>query len=184
MIKTLKYVVLIVLVLFTAAFILLEYKTILQECRKAFTAFYLVVLIGVFTYLVILSKRLVFFENLVHEGTHLIFALLTFQKVSNLYVSSTNGVVFTEGTEKGILVTISPYFFPLVTVMLICLFNFYDFRYSKHIIMVSYCLYLAVTIRNLFKEPSEIISAGITGWILLLVLNFWVGYFIMLWCIP
>ena len=111
----------------------------------------------------------------------MLFSLLTFKKVSGFYVSATSGAVYTEGSQKSILVTLSPYFFPLLTASLIVLFSFIRFEYSDQIIIASYVLSLMIAIKHLIKDPSEIISTGPAGCLLLLMLNFWISYLLLLW---
>ena len=123
-----------------------------------------------------------FFENLLHELTHMLFSLLTFKKVSGLYVSATNGVVYTEGSQKNILVTLSPYFFPLLTILFLGLSTAIKIEYSKQVIIVSYVLFQIIALKHLIKAPYEISSTGVTGWLLLLILNFWMSYFILSRC--
>ena len=183
MVKTIKYSFLIVLIVCTAAFIYVQYKTIWYDGCIATRIYYPVVLPALVIYLFFLSKRMLFVENFLHEITHILFAVLTFQKVNSLYVTSTSGAVYTESARKSTLVSLSPYFFPLITMMFICLFTLVDFQYSRHIVMVSYVLFLVVLLKNLIKASDEITSSGIKGWLLLTVLNFWMDYFILSWCL-
>ena len=111
----------------------------------------------------------------------MLFSLLTFKKVSGLYVSATSGAVYTEGSQKSMLVTLSPYFFPLLTTTLLVLFRLIRFEYSSHLIIASYALSLIISVKHLIKDPYEILSTGPAGCLLLLMLNFWISYLLLLW---
>lgn len=182
MIRTIKYLFLILLTLCTTLFFIYDRQNLWQTLCSVTKESYWIVISAVVIYLIFLRKRLDFFENLLHELTHMLFSLLTFKKVSGLYVSATNGVVYTEGSQKNILVTLSPYFFPLLTVLFLGLSTAIKIEYSKQIIIVSYVLFQIIALKHLIKAPYEISSTGVTGWLLLLILNFWMSYFILSWC--
>ena len=171
------------LVIPTALFCIKSHQTIANTYVMAAKEYYLVVLPSISIYLVFLSKRLDFFENLIHELTHMLFSVLTFKRISGLYVSETSGVVYTEGSQKSILIALSPYFFPLFTSLLLALFKIVRVEYSNQIIIVSYTLFMIITLKHLIKDPDEVSSTGVTGWLFLLMVNFWISYFFLSWCI-
>ena len=60
-----------------------------------------------------------FFSTLEHEITHCIFAVITFNRVTGLRATLREGGRMTYEGSGNWLVTISPYFFPTVTVTLL-----------------------------------------------------------------
>lgn len=179
--QIIRYTLIAAFTIFSISYIIYGYKVIGHAYLASARDFYPIALFITILYLIILRKRISFFENLLHELTHMLFSLLTFRKVSGLYVSATNGAVFTEGSEKSMLVTLSPYFFPLLTTTLLVLFRLIRFEYSSHLIIASYALYLIISVKHLIKDPYEILSTGPAGCILLLMLNFWISYLLLLW---
>jgi hypothetical protein len=179
--KIIKYILLTGFTFFTVLFIIYGRKIIGNTYSIAAKEYYLVVLFITILYQILLRRRLDFFENLLHELTHMLFSILTFRKVSGLYVSATNGAVYTEGSQKSTLITLSPYFFPLLTTLLMVLFRLIRIEYSDQIIVGSYALFLMISVKHLFKDPYEITSTGPTGCLLLLILNFWISYLLVLW---
>jgi hypothetical protein len=179
--QIMKYTLIAAFTIFTGSYIIYGYMAIGHAYLASDRAYYLIALLITILYLIILRKRISFFENLLHELTHMLFSMLTFRKVSGLYVSATNGAVYTEGSEKSMLVTLSPYFFPLLTAGLLVLFRLIRFEYSSHLIIASYALYLNISVKHLIKDPYEILSTGPAGCILLLMLNFWISYLLLQW---
>ena len=172
----------IILLSVTSLFIAFHYKMIWETWHRIISLYYLLILLSLGIYLLFLSRRLSFIENFIHELTHMLFAALTFQKISGLYVTASCGVVDTTSQRNSTLVTLSPYFFPLPTVALICLFSLIDFQYGKHFVIISYVLYLAITIKYSVRGKDELLSEGVTGILIVLILNFWISYFIWSWC--
>ncbi len=166
---------------FTSVYIFYQHEAIGYTYSIAARDYYLIFLFILAFYLIVLRKRIVFFENLLHELTHMLFSMLTFKKVSGFYVSATNGAVYTEGSQKSMLVTLSPYFFPLLTASLLAFFCLIRFEYSDQIIIASYALSLMISFKHLIKDPHEILSTGPAGCLFLLMLNFWISYLLLLW---
>lgn len=181
--KTIAYLCFVVAIISTCLFIAGHYKMIWHSWFIATKEYYLVILPAITIYAFFLSNRLNFIENLIHELTHMLFAIVSLQKVSGLYVSAASGVVCTENSRKNALVTLSPYFFPLVTILFICFFTFVEFQYSKHIVIVSYIWFLAVLLKQLVKVPNEVLSTGFKGFFSLAILNFWISFLILSWCL-
>lgn len=181
--QIIKYTLLVVFTFFTAFYVFYQREAIGNTYSIAARDYYLIILITIILYLIILRKRLVFFENLLHELTHMLFSMLTFKKVSGFYVSATSGIVYTEGSQKSMLVTLSPYFFPLLTASLVVLLRLFRFEYRDHIIIASYVLSLMIAAKHLIKDPSEIISTGPAGCLMLLMLIFWISYLLFQWLI-
>jgi len=134
-------------------------------------------------YLAFLARRISFIKNLVHEFTHLVFALACFRRVKGFYVTSSNGMVYTEYTHYNMVITLSPYFFPLITSLMILLFTFISFRYAQPVVLISYGLFVAATIRSLFRSPDEVRSTGFKGYTFLLVMTFWVSFLVVAWSV-
>lgn len=184
MIRIVKYVFLVVLLVFTGIYLAVDYRTVGYLWYSTGSTYFPLILTFFFLYVVFLRKRLSFVENLQHEGTHLLFAVLTFRKVSGFYVSTANGSVDTKGNQKSGLISLSPYFFPLLPMMLIVLFSFVDFKYCRHLVIVSFFWYLAVLFKNFSKGRKEFFSFGFIGVISIIVMNFWISQFILSWCMP
>lgn len=182
MARIIKYTVLIISIIGTSLFIAVHYRTIWYSWYSTGSAYYVLILPCLIIYVFLLSRRLTFIENLMHELTHLLFAAISFQKINGLYVTSTSGVVDTISYRKSTMVTLSPYFFPLTTILLICLFTIVDYQYSRHIVIISYSWYLAVTLKHLVRRTGELSSTGTSGFLAVLILNFWMSYFILSRC--
>jgi len=182
MIRIIKYALLITLLVATSIFLIEEYPLVGILWQATGSAYYILILGFIAMYILFLRKRLAFLENLQHEVTHLLFAVLTFRRITGLYVSATCGSVDTGGTRKSSLITLSPYFFPLLSVLFICVFSYIDFQYSRQLVIVSYTWYLVVLVGNFFRKGGEIYSSGILGILPIIILNFWVGHFILSWC--
>jgi hypothetical protein len=180
--QIIKYCTIIGLTIFTGLFFIGGYHKVKNTYMIATREYCLIILPVLLVYLLFLRKRLDFFENLLHELTHMLFSVLKFKKVSGIYVSSTSGVIYTEGSQNSILIAISPYFFPILTLILISLFTIIQVEYSSQIIIISYALFALVTLKHLIKDPHEMTDTGFAGWISLLLLNFWMSYFILSWC--
>lgn len=179
--QIIKYILLTVFTFFTSFYIFYQHEAIGNTYSIAARDYYLIFLFITVFYLIVLRKRIVFFENLLHELTHMLFSMLTFKKVSGFYVSATSGAVYTEGSQKSMLVTLSPYFFPLLTASLLVFFSLIRFEYSGQIIIASYALSHMISFKHLIKDPHEILSTGPAGCLLLLMLNFWISYLLLLW---
>jgi len=179
--QIIKYILLTVLTFFTSFYIFYQHEAIGNTYSIAARDYYLIFLFIIVFYLIVLRKRIVFFENLLHEFTHMLFSMLPFKKVSGFYVSATSGSVYTEGSQKSMLVTLSPYFFPLITASMLVVFSLIRFEYCDLIIIASYTLSLMISFKHLVKDPYEILSTGPAGCLLLLMLNFWISYLLLLW---
>jgi len=180
--RILKYCALACIIICTVIFIIFEYRTYCQVIWEVFKASFWVTIPVSGLYLFIFGLRPRFLENLIHELTHMLFSLLTLSKVNGLYVSETNGAIYTVGSERSILVSLSPYFFPILTVFLIWLFTVVDFQYDRYAVIASYTLFIVIAAKHLINEPGEITSTGIEGWLLLLILNFWSSWIVLSWC--
>ena len=183
MVRIVKYVLLALSLIATGVYLAEEYHTVGNLWYSTGSTYFVLVLMSLILYLLFLRRRLSFFENLQHEGTHLIFAILSFRRVSGFYVSATTGAVDTSGNHRSGLITLSPYFFPLLPILLIVIFSMVDFHYSRHLVITSYGWYLAVIIKNFSKGREEIYSYGIIGVLTIIVLNFWVSQFVLSWCL-
>ena len=64
-------------------------------------------------------SRFSFFMTLEHELTHILFAILTFHRVTNLRVTMTRGGVMGFRGRGNWLITVAPYFVPLTSLALI-----------------------------------------------------------------
>lgn len=79
-----------------------------------------------FWYLWIRQSSISFLSTLEHEITHCIFAVLTFNRVTGLWSTLREGGRMTYIGSGNWLLTISPYFFPTVSVMLLISMHFME----------------------------------------------------------
>lgn len=94
----------------------------------------------------LLRRRAVFWETLVHELTHMLFALLTLNRVKGLAAddSGSGKLVYQGGTNW--LISLSPYFFPLPVFLL---------------------LLIGLLTADTLQWGLELVTAGFYGWQLL-----------------
>jgi hypothetical protein len=109
-----------------------------------------------------LAKHLQFWETLIHEATHMLFAALMFKPVIELVASEQTGhVVYREQTNW--LISLSPYFFPLPTMALLALsFIAKDgFQDALNVgIVLTYILFLSSLQAQLRPDQDDIEKTG------------------------
>lgn len=133
-------------------------------------------------YLILLRNRLRFWENFIHEFTHLIFAILLMDKVRQFYVSEASGELILNSSNKNILISLSPYFFPTVTLVSVILFN-NGSAFSPVVVTCIYGFYYGQTINQIFRYRREILEFPFIGIPLIILMNFWFGLVILSSCI-
>jgi hypothetical protein len=114
---------------------------------------------GVFRY-----SRFTFFMTLEHELTHSLFAALTFHRVKGLRVSLTRGGQMTYVGEGNWLITVAPYFFPTLSLILILAFAVIPVSmagFVDAIVGASFAYHLTSTWRETRSGQSDIKKAGI-----------------------
>ncbi len=93
----------------------------------------LIGLVGYFFLWLLIFKRPElgsYLTTLEHECTHALFAILTGHSIKGMRVTSHNGgTVLYEGAGGNWLITIAPYFFPTITVMLLSVRLFIEQNY-------------------------------------------------------
>jgi len=135
---------------------------------------------AILTYLILFRNRFGLIKNLFHELTHIVFAFLLFEQVEQLYVSRTSGEVVINSEKKNILISLSPYFFPLGTLILLVFIPNVPWRAS--ILSISYGLYIAHNVSHLVKNKSEILEFSWYGILFILILNFWISLIVFSSC--
>lgn len=182
MIRILKYALLAVLLAGTVLYLATHYIYVWQVWESAGSA-YLILIVGFLAaYLLFLSRKLSFLENLMHECTHLLFAALLLKRINSFYVSPTGGIVNASGYGRKNVISLAPYFFPLLTLLLVVLFTLVSFRYSQHLVLLSYVWYLVTVVKGILRIRGEFYSSGITGILMVVILNFWISLYILSWC--
>jgi len=73
------------------------------------------------------SRWMMWFYVAGHEITHAIFALICLGKISQLHISSAGGHILTN--RNNFLISLSPYFFPFYTVMVIGIWALLDWAF-------------------------------------------------------
>jgi hypothetical protein len=118
----LKWPTALIFILFTPAATLLFILELQQGATS--NGYFWALLLGYFSYqaawyLFIRKTSVSFFSTLEHEITHCIFAVITFNRVTGLRATLRDGGRMTYEGSGNWLLTISPYFFPTVTVALL-----------------------------------------------------------------
>ncbi len=159
--RYLKYAFLIVLyyVLFSFA---IQYKLIASKINISDLFLFIMtfILLSIFYYFY-LNKKIRFWQVFAHEISHMLFALLFFRKITSFVVAENSGTVAYQGKGNWII-TLAPYTFPLVTLVLLAfsiIGNFYTIPH-KIIITISYSLYFFRLIQDFSWSQSDVERAG------------------------
>lgn len=159
--KYLKYIVLLILyfVLFSYA---KQYKVIISktEFSDLFLFMLIFILLSSFNYFY-LNKKMQFWQVFAHEISHLIFALLFFRKITSFVVAENSGSVSYQGKGNWII-TLAPYTFPLITIVLLSfatIGNYYTFPH-KIIVTASYSLYFSRMLQDFSWNQADVEKAG------------------------
>ena len=107
-----------------------------------------------------------FLYAFVHEFTHMAFALLTGKKVSSFEVNRGSGKVGLSGTNP--VITLAPYFFPLLTIVVLLLgatldwiFGYPQIRWATAFLAgLTLCLHVLMTFRALGASQPDIARGG------------------------
>ena len=134
-------------------------------------------------YLLVVRQRLAFFENFFHEMTHVLFSLLFLEKVNHFFASSTHGEIQTSGSFPNVISILSPYFFPVVTFLLIAIWSIFDIHQLRVIVIISYGIFIAIMIKQIKQAKQEILSFSWYGVLFIIIMNFWVSLFIFSWAL-
>ncbi len=107
-----------------------------------------------------------FLYAFVHEFTHMAFALLTGEKVRSFEVNRGSGKVGLSGTNP--IITLAPYFFPLLTIAVLILgalldwtFGYEEIRWAVAFLSgLTLCLHVLMTLRALGASQPDIARGG------------------------
>ncbi len=159
--KYLKYIVLLILyfVLFSYA---KQYKAIVSKIEFSSLLLFIALFIicSFFSYFY-LNKKIQFWQVFAHEISHLIFALLFFRKITSFVVAENSGSVSYQGRGNWII-TLAPYTFPLITLVLLSfatIGNYYTIPH-KIIITASYSLYFSRMLADFSWKEPDLLKAG------------------------
>ncbi len=111
----------------------------------------IVFFVSFFIYRTLLQKRMKFWETLFHELAHLIFGVLTFNRITNINASDGEGGVVRYQGYPNWLLTIAPYVFPVLTFLLLILYIFSKSIYHStlhYLIICSFAMYVAQVIKE------------------------------------
>ncbi len=158
-----------------------NFRELMIVYAQVFVANVVLIILPASIYYIFLKNHISFFEHFFHELTHMLFSVLFFEKILHFFASQTNGELATVSSFRNIITTTSPYFFPIITLLLmaICIAGGLDF--FKPTIPASYGVFLAMATRQLFANQNEVRLFKIRGWIFLFVMNFWISLFIFSW---
>lgn len=182
--KALTYGIIVILLALTIAFIVAENEMILELYGLILLNNWLLMVSIALLYVLLIRNRLVFFENFFHELTHFLFSILLLKPVQRLYVTSSSGTlgVGTHSRHRNIIIALAPYFMPLLSILLIGLFQLVEVNYHIQIVLASYVVYIIVSIKQLIRSRNELLSCGLKGLLLLFVINFWISLFLISYC--
>jgi len=151
-----KYLVLIFIVLLT---IIMSFNiSIIFPKHYIDTLIYIILFLSYsILYIFFFRKKLSFVEVFIHEFTHLIFAIFTFKHIKGFFVERESGYLSYKGSND-FLISLSPYFFPIVLVFVLILsfsFDKENLIIIKYIVVVLYASFLLKTIMNWsFNDPD------------------------------
>ena len=103
------------------------------------------------------------FPVLEHELTHALFALLTFRRIKNISVSWNSGGQVRFSGSGNWLITLSPYFFPLLSIIVILtgsLFSTHTSFVFKFILGITSMYNLISTYREIHPAQTDIQKEG------------------------
>jgi hypothetical protein len=132
-------------------------------------------------YLVLLRNRFRFWENFLHEFTHLVFAILLMDKIRQFYVSETSGELVLNSGHKNLLISLSPYFFPLIPLVAILVLN-NSYQFNTVFVACTFGFYLGRNVWQIISYKKEITEFPFVGIPLIILMNFWMGLLILSWC--
>lgn len=159
-----------------------SWRTILVLYGESLSQYGILLTASTAFYLILLRNRLRFWENFIHEFTHLIFAILLMDRVRQFYVSETSGELILNSSNKNILVSLSPYFFPTVTLVSVMFFN-NDAAFSSIVVTCIYGFYYGQIINQIFRYKREVLEFPFIGIPFIILMNFWFGLVILSSCI-
>ena len=158
-----KYVFLVLFLLFLLS-VFENYQAIANDIDfHSLIRFGMASLIVALVYWLFLRRRLSFFENFVHETTHLVFALLCLRWPEGLTATRAGGGVFTYRGKKNFLISLAPYFFPVFTAFLIAISFVIKGQFlaiAKYLVVISYAWHLISFARQFKLSQNDISETG------------------------
>ena len=163
----LKWPVAVVAVLLVPGSLLAAFEVVSRSFENPWPVIYLMA--GSAMYLLawkVIFKRAIWgtwFSTLEHEITHAIFALLTFHWVTGLRTTYNQGGSMSYTGKGNWLITISPYFFPTFSVLLLLLFGLIseeDHIYVSLALGVSVCYHMISTFREFHPRQTDLQKVG------------------------
>lgn len=127
--KAVPFVISLILI-FSAFVIILNIKKFLRWFPPKDYLFFIVSVPTVFISAFILKKRIRFWEIFQHEMTHLIFTVITLNRVEGFSITRNSGGSVAVYGENNTLNKVAPYFFPLYSIILIGLSLFFVSDYE------------------------------------------------------
>ena len=123
-------------------------------------------------YIGFLKNSLHFWEIFFHELTHTFFAILTFNKIEHFSVTKGQGGLTGYTGSTNWLISLSPYFFPIHTILLLVLKLFIDkkfYFYYDYLIFVSYSFFIITVFKQFRLHQPDIKNTGYLYSILMII---------------
>lgn len=179
--KFISYSIVVILILLSITLFAMKHQDLLEMYTVAAMQSILIIGVSSVVYYLLLSKRMSFYENFFHELTHMLFSLLFFEDIKHFFASQTKGEVVTSSTFRNILTQSAPYFFPVLTLLLIATWPMHQTGVISFLVPVSYGIYLSIVVKQIFEHKQEILSLKWIGVLFVLLMNFWVSLYVFLW---
>lgn len=130
---------------------------------------------------VFVYKLISFYENFFHELTHMLFAIAFLENIQHFVATKTHGELAIKGSSSNIIISTSPYFFPLITLLLITVSAYFDVESLKMVVPVSYGFFLAIVVKQIFSNKQEVLSFKWYGLLFIIIMNFWISLYVFAW---
>ncbi len=179
--KFISYSIVVSLILLSITLFAMQHQDLLEIYTEAALQNVLIIGVSSLSYYLLLSKRMSFYENFFHELTHMLFSLLFLEDIKHFYASQTKGEVATSSTFRNILTQSAPYFFPVLTLLLIATWPMHQKDMISILVPVTYGIYLSIVVKQIFEHKQEILSLKWIGILFVLVMNFWVSLYVFSW---
>ncbi|MGN7613418.1 hypothetical protein ACQZV8_15185 [Magnetococcales bacterium HHB-1] len=168
------YMILIALLWINVQFLEQDYRFILKWLQEIIPQFWLTAVISMILFWGTWHKKFQFWETLLHELTHVIFALLTFNRPHALSVEGSGDGHASYIGKGNWLITLSPYLISLPTLFLILitpLIAWQDRAWIGHALIVSQFFFWAGLSRQFRWSQPDIQKGGLI-FSTLLIINF------------
>lgn len=179
--KYLSYSIITVILLLTAWILNNGFHPIVELYFQSAKAAVIPVFVAMTAYLLLFPRALSFYENFIHELTHMIFAMLFLDDVKQFFASQTHGELVTGSTRINLINATSPYFFPLISFSLIAFLSVLSLDSLMLLVPISYGFFLAIVVKQVYKHSRELKEFGWMGIPFALAMTFWVSFIILSW---